>query len=371
MLHVIIGPPCAGKSTYVREHAREGDVRIDYDAIAQALGAPSSHGAEGSIRECAFRVREEAIGYAIESKCEAWVIHTSPTDAQLAAYEEAGAEFVELDTDMETCLQRAEEDGRPEGTQEVIRAYFEGKKSMDKHIKAAPDAAQVDGGSVKGYASTFDRDPDAYGDVVAPGAFAESLKRWEESGKPIPLLYGHNTDDPEYNIGAVTLAREDERGLYIEADFDPENPKAQYVRKLVQEGRLYQFSFAYDVLDAAEVTLEDGRKANELRKMELFEVSLVQIPANQHAEVVEVKSATKSGRRNSAKDADELRRIASMASDIQEVVNGLLADEAPEEPDEPNAEEPTQANAEEAVKDHTALIDEADKLIKSIEEEWA
>jgi len=146
------------------------------------------------------------------------------------------------------------------------------------------------GGSIVAYASTFDLDPDSYGDIVRKGAFAKSLKRWEETGKPIPLLYGHRTDDPKYNIGAVRKAEEDERGLRVEAFFDAENDTAQEVRNLVKQGRLYQLSFAYDIKDSAIVNLPDGRKAHELRELDIFEVSLVQIPANQHAEVVEVKA---------------------------------------------------------------------------------
>jgi len=207
---------------------------------------------------------------------------------------------------------------------------------MEKYYKAATDSAAVDGGTVKGYAATFVREPDSYGDVIAKGAFAKSLERWAplyEEGKRIPLLYGHNMDDPMYNIGTVTLAKEDDRGLYVEAEFDPENEKAQYVRKLVQEGRLYQFSFAFSVEDQAPVELEDGRKANELRELDIFEVSLVQIPANQTAVVTEVKAAevmeriaedVKSGRRNSAKDAQELERIGALAQEIREAVDGLL-----------------------------------------------
>ena len=215
------------------------------------------------------------------------------------------------------------------------------RKLMDKHIKAAPESAAIDGGMVKGYASTFVKEPDAYGDIIAPGAFAESLKRWEalnEQGKYIPLLYGHNMDDPDYNIGRVTLAKEDEYGLYVEAEFDAENEKAQYVRKLVQEGRLYQFSFAFSILDQGDAELEDGTLVNELRKLDIYEVSLVQIPANQTAVVTEVKSdlpvvaqvaveivpVIKSGRRNSAKDTKELERIGSLASEIASAVNGLL-----------------------------------------------
>ena len=204
---------------------------------------------------------------------------------------------------------------------------------MEKQYKAAKDSAAVDGGMVKGYAATFVREPDSYGDVIAKGAFAKSLERWAplyEEGKRIPLLYGHNMDDPMFNIGTVVLAKEDDYGLYVEAEFDPENEKAQYVRKLVQEGRLYQFSFAFSVLDQGETELEDGREANELRELDIYEVSLVQIPANQTAVVTEVKAMEslaaelKSGRRNSAKDAKELERIGSLAHEIQEAVSGLL-----------------------------------------------
>lgn len=351
MLHIIIGPPCAGKSTYVREHAAEGDIRIDFDALASALGSASRHLHSGAVAECAFRARDEAIRYccANADALEAWIIHTSPRDWQRAEYEKAGAEFVEMDADLDTCLARMESDGRPPETERIIRDYFENaakaafllpekEASMDKLIKAA-EAASIDGGTVKGYASTFVREPDSYGDVVAKGAFAKSLERWESlaaDGKSIPLLYGHNTDDPKYNIGRVVSAREDDYGLYIEAEFDAENETAQYVRKLVQEGRLYQFSFAFSVLDQGETELDDGRKANELREIDIFEVSLVQIPANQTAIVTEIKSdepEAKSGRRNSAKDAREIERIGALASEISKAVDGLL-EQAEDEPAE-------------------------------------
>jgi len=251
--------------------------------------------------------------------------------------------------------------------------------------KAAPGAASMPAeGTVEGYAATFDRIPDAYGDVIKQGAFTDTLKAWEETGKPIPLLYGHSTDDPAYNIGKVVEAHEDGKGLYVVAEFDEENEKAQYVRKLVQEGRLWQFSFAYEVLDGGSVELEDGTEAYELRKMNLFEVSLVQIPANQRAVVTDVKSApveqkdgpaataemdadAKSGRRNSKADADELRRVLDLCSEIETTVRGLLADEMDgTESDEAKAEEPSGANAEEPKADVLAqLKDVAAKLLES------
>lgn len=217
-------------------------------------------------------------------------------------------------------------------------------------FKSAEFAAQMPSdGTVEGYAATFDREPDSYGDVIAKGAFSRTLTEWSQKEQPIPLLYGHNTEDPEMNIGKVTEAYEDERGLHVRAEFDADNPKAQYVRKLAKEGRLYQFSFAYSIRDAMETELEDGAKAYELRDLDLYEVSLVQIPANQHAVITGVKS----GRRNSKADADELRQIRALAAQITQAINGLLADEdeqdEPEDGPEPeaNAEEPETANAEE------------------------
>lgn len=227
--------------------------------------------------------------------------------------------------------------------------------------KSAEFAAQMPAeGTVEGYAATFDREPDSYGDVIAKGAFARTLDEWSQKKQPIPLLYGHNTEDPEMNIGKVTEAYEDERGLHVRAEFDADNPKAQYVRKLAKEGRLYQFSFAYSVRDAADVDV-DGYPAYELRDLDLYEVSLVQIPANQHAVVTGIKS----GRRNSKADADELRQIRSLAAQITQAINGLLADE--DEQDEPdggpdpdaNAEEPEGAKAEEQTETDA---DEPDQL---------
>lgn len=340
MIHVVIGAPCAGKSTYVREHAKSGDVIVDYDSIARALGA-GGHLPDGDIKQAAFRARKAAIDYCVDTKCESWVIHSLPTDEQREAYEKAGAEFIELDTDIETCLQRAQDDNRPPGTEQIIRDYFEAAKAaflmpergalMRKLKACVKSELQESGGYVIGYASTFDREPDSYGDVVAKGAFEKSLERWKalfNEGKYIPLLWGHDTEDPKSNIGRVVEAHEDERGLLVTAEFDKDNEKAQYVRKLVKEGRVYQFSFAFEVRDWAPIELEDGTKANELRELELFEVSLVQIPANQHATVEEVKAAEiKAGRRNSAKDADKLREIDSAAKQIQKVVNGLLTED--------------------------------------------
>ena len=273
------------------------------------------------------------------------------------------------------------------------------------------DVKADDNGSITGYAATFIREPDSYGDIIAKGAFSESIAAIEAEGKAIPLLWNHDSGDLKSYIGTVTELAEDDHGLLFTATFDG-TERAQRARELAADGRLCKFSFAYDVLDQGTVALEDGTEVNELRKLNIHEVSLVMYPANRDTSVVEVKGdnpatggvvnlpinvletvnrddmetvakaiaksiEAKAGRRNSAKDADDLARINELCSSIQSIVDGLLAeqreepeneqeDEADADEAKANAEEPQRANAEEleAKKaEADALLQQASQLL--------
>ena len=209
-------------------------------------------------------------------------------------------------------------------------------------------------GTIEGYASTWIKEPDSYGDIVRKGAFENTLKdRWN-GGKGIPLLWAHQMDNLSSYIGTAD-AEEDEKGLHFVASFDG-TEEAQRVRDLYKDGRLSKFSFAYDVKDWAEVTLEDGRKANELRDLDLFEISCVCVPANDDAGVVEVKDGIveitesvteiKAGKRNSKKDADAIKEAINLLQGVlgeleEEVIeteeDEVKANEASEEPEQSNS----------------------------------
>ena len=195
-----------------------------------------------------------------------------------------------------------------------------------------------DTGTISGYASTWIREPDSYGDIVAKGAFADSIEQIKSTGKVLPLLWGHQSEDLKSYIGSVVNLEEDDHGLKFDATFD-DTEEAQRARQLASDGRLCKFSFAYDVLDEGEVELEDGRKANELRRLNIHEVSLVMYPANPDTSVIEVKS----GRRNSAKDADAIREAITL---LQGVL-GELEDNEPDEESKAKSEEPDTVNDEE------------------------
>jgi HK97 family phage prohead protease len=183
-------------------------------------------------------------------------------------------------------------------------------------------------GSIEGYASTWVKKPDSYGDVVRKGAFSKTLKEDWNGGKGIPFLWAHQMDNLKSFIGTAD-ADEDDYGLHFVATFD-DTEEAQRVRNLYKDGRLRKFSFAFDVLENGLITLEDGTKANELRELKLFEISAVTVPANDTAEMIDIKA----GRRNSKKDADAIRQAITL-------LQGVLDEE--EDPDD--GEDDLEANA--------------------------
>ena len=221
---------------------------------------------------------------------------------------------------------------------------------MDRLFKSYGEVKAGDAGKISGYFSTYDRIPDSYGDVIAPGAFTETLKARKESGHPFPLCWNHDLDQI---IGTVDNIEDTEKGPLMTASFF-NTPLAQEKREIVKSGVVYQFSFAYDTLEAGPVELEDGIKANELRKLDLFEVSIVPIPANQNAVMTDVKA----GKRNSKKDADAIREAITL---LQGVLGELEDTEQPEELDA-KSEELDTANDEE-LKRKADLLKEAENIL--------
>lgn len=213
-------------------------------------------------------------------------------------------------------------------------------------------------GTIEGYASTWIRTPDSYGDVVKEGAFAKTLKERWNGGKGIPFLWSHKMDDLKAFIGTAT-ADEDDKGLHFVATFD-DTEEAQKVRQLYKDGRLRKFSFAYDVLKSGQVTLEDGTKANELQELDLFEISAVTVPANDDASIVEVKS----GRRNSKADEATINKAIQLLDDAKDALRELLvAEDQNDGEDNPednaDAEDPKGSNPEKkGLLDYIKLIGE-------------
>ncbi|AKV55513.1 putative phage prohead protease [Bifidobacterium actinocoloniiforme DSM 22766] len=218
-------------------------------------------------------------------------------------------------------------------------------KERTCQVKTTGDDKALGEGEFKAYPSTFTRMPDAYGDVVAKGAFADTIKAWKDSGKTLPVMYGHRMDDPDYNVAGVEDMGEDDHGWWIKGRFDMDSPKAAQVYRLIKDGRLSQLSFAFDVLDEGTVELDDGTEANELRKLDVYEASFVPVGANQDTSIVGIKAAgMKAGRVLSAKNASMLQEVADSLNKSATKIKDFLAQAAPDQ-DSNNQSEDAKADA--------------------------
>ena len=240
---------------------------------------------------------------------------------------------------------------------------------MDHKYKSFELKAKEDEtGMIAGFFSTYDEEPDSYGDIIRPGAFAETIKKRTESGHPFPLCFNH---DFSKVIGAVDKIEDTEKGPYIEAHF-LDTALAQDVRKMLKSGAIYQFSFAYDVLGWEEPS-EAQRKAgiwNILTKLEVFEISVVTVPANQNAVATEVKS----GRRNSQKDenviTDTIGQLDKCINALKSLIEESAEDKEPENEAQPEEAEPdVNAAAEERkANDNSKRAEALLEKIKNVKE---
>ena len=227
-------------------------------------------------------------------------------------------------------------------------------KACPIKVKAGPDDGLEEGEFIA-YASVFGN-KDSYGDVVQPGAFANTLKAWAaKAGAVIPLLWGHKTDDPDFNIGEVVSAEEDERGLKVHARLDLEHPKAAQTYRLLKSGRVSQMSFAYAIVEGEWVEpVGEGKTWRDayysLKELDLFEVSVVPIGANQETEILAVKAAaeslrSKAGRVLSAKNENTIRdtisQLESAAASLKAVLPVEETGEDDEDQDQTSGKEPS------------------------------
>jgi hypothetical protein len=110
VLTVVTGPPCSGKSTYVRTHAQPGDVVIDFDNLAQAFGSTTRHGHSQAHQQVTIAARRAAIEVAIRwhhKGANVWIVDCKVSPKRAQAYADAQAEFVTLGADKVELHRRA------------------------------------------------------------------------------------------------------------------------------------------------------------------------------------------------------------------------------------------------------------------------
>lgn len=192
------------------------------------------------------------------------------------------------------------------------------RKSFE--VKAAPEEGE---GVFKGYASTWDRD--LYDDEIVKGAYAECLKAdFKGTGEGIPIYWNHDYSTPMNLIGQSVSAVEDERGLAFVGRLDLESAEGKRAYEHLKAGRVHQMSIGFLAQETAWVKSEGDKYSHrEIRKIRLFEVSLVTMAANQQCEVDEVKAIAAEAKAGRALSASNEERIRSAIASLEEVLASL------------------------------------------------
>jgi len=147
----------------------------------------------------------------------------------------------------------------------------------------------------EGYASVFGG-VDSYGDTILPGAYKSTLGSRE---RPIQMRWNHWGPV----IGKWLEMAEDEKGLKVRGELTPGHSVAEDAYALLKHGSVTGLSIGYRVKSFDEP--EPGRR--ELKEIDLVEISIVESPADNAAQISNVKTAIN--------EADSLKEIESILRD--------------------------------------------------------
>lgn len=157
---------------------------------------------------------------------------------------------------------------------------------MDKKTAPVLEIKSLkDSGEFEGYGSTFGGEPDAYGDVIAEGAYSESLAAHKAKGTMPKLFWQHNADEP---IGKWTDAVEDDHGLLMRGKLNMDVQRGREAYALLKAGDIDGLSIGYRI---KKHSVDNDTGVWTLEKLDLIEVSIVSVGANENAVVQSVKAA--------------------------------------------------------------------------------
>jgi len=131
-----------------------------------------------------------------------------------------------------------------------------------------------------GYASVFGG-LDSYGDTIQQGAYKGTIT---DRDRPIQLRWNHSGPV----IGKFTEIYEDEKGLFVSGELTKGHSVAEDTAALLRHGAISGLSIGYAVKDS-----EQNGVVRVLKDIELFEISVVETPADNNAHIASVKSAKK------------------------------------------------------------------------------
>lgn len=159
-------------------------------------------------------------------------------------------------------------------------------------------------GSFDGYGSVFGV-KDSYDEIVAPGAFADSLSAHKASGTLPALLWQHRSGEP---CGVYTHMEEDSIGLKLSGQLALKTVRGAEAYELLKMKAISGLSIGFSTREDSYDRITGIRT---LKKVDLWECSLVTFPANDAARVQGVKSSIEE--LESIRDAEKFLRDTGLS----------------------------------------------------------
>ena len=159
-------------------------------------------------------------------------------------------------------------------------------------------------GEIEGLASPFGGLPDAYGDIIVPGAFSRSLMEHSEAGTRPAALWCHDQKRP---IGTWINISEETDGLHVIGKLNLDTTEGRDALAHVRGGSATGLSIGYLVPEGGAERRQDGGR--NLVDVDLVEISLPPVPAARSAQARQVKSQ---------EDLRDLLRAAGLANRASE-----------------------------------------------------
>lgn len=132
---LVCGPPGAGKTHYVKQKMRYGDLILDLDRLFVALSGCEKYDKPSMILPYALTAFDAVVSQLSQQveQHRAWVLTTAPRAEDRARLKASlNAEVVLLDVDINTCLKRIKEDplrsARADQWEEIIRKWWKNYK---------------------------------------------------------------------------------------------------------------------------------------------------------------------------------------------------------------------------------------------------
>ena len=138
---LVVGPPGAGKSTWVAGEKNPGDLVVDYDLLAEALGA-GAHSADSDLHDVVNGARGSVLNKIRRGQVSApraFIISANPGAEGMFPHHRV----VVIDPGLDETLRRGAEAGRPSHFRDLVRGWYQARTGAPQEaVRAAQGASR-------------------------------------------------------------------------------------------------------------------------------------------------------------------------------------------------------------------------------------